>query len=178
MASANILKAEDPQIGAVGAVGVDASVLRRVCAAYPTGVAIVSTLNGEGAPCGLTINSFASVSLDPPLVLWGLNANSPSLPYFDNADAFTISILSHEQGELASRFARREPDKFDGVAFEACERGVPIIEGAVASLECRPWSRVEAGDHILYIWRVADARVHSLNSPLVFHNSGFKRISA
>lgn len=158
--------------------GVDPAALRRVCGTFPTGVAIVSTLDARGTPCGLTVNSFASVSLTPPLVLWSLNRNSPSLSHFDAAEAYTISILAHDQADLAQRFARPTPNKFENVAHDLCAKGVPIVQGCLGYLECRRWNRIDAGDHVLFIWQVENARVLSLRSPLAFHGGGFKRISA
>lgn len=158
--------------------GVEPLVLRRVSSAFPTGVTIVSILTPDGEPCGLTVNSFTSVSLDPPLVSWSLKNTSPSLDYFDRATAGIISILSQEQAELALRFASPRPDKFAGVAHSPCPRGAPIIDGSLAHLECSPWSRVEAGDHVLYIWRVEHARLNTLTAPLTFHAGGFRQLSA
>jgi flavin reductase (DIM6/NTAB) family NADH-FMN oxidoreductase RutF len=158
--------------------GPDSLSFRSICGAYPTGVAIVSTRTASGAPCGLTINSFSSVSLDPPLVLWGLSRTSPSLEHFDQAEAFVINMLAEDQAELASKFARPALNKFDGVLHRACPKGAPIIEGCLAQLECRPWSRIEAGDHIVYIWQVEHAQLLSLRSPLAFHGGKFKRIAS
>lgn len=155
----------------------DPIALRRVCGAFATGVAIVATNDPSGAPVGLTVNSFTSVSLSPPLVLWSLNRHSPSLPHFDAAEAYTISILADDQAHLAKRFARPQADKFEGVAHELCEKGVPLVSDCLGHLECRPWSRVEAGDHVVFIWHVERARTLSLRAPLAFHGGGYKRIS-
>src|SRR3546814_12902588 len=89
--------------------------MRRVCGNYATGVAIVSTMSATDQPVALTVNSFSSVSLDPPLILWSLRSTSPSRRHFEEGKAFAISILGEGQNELAMRFARAVPDKFDGV---------------------------------------------------------------
>ncbi len=150
--------------------------LRKASSAFPTGVTIVSTLTSEGIPCGLTVNSFTTVSLDPPLVSWSLKSTSPSLDHFDAATTATINILAHEQSELALRFARPVANKFEGVATRATPGGAPAIEGCLAYFECRPWSRVEAGDHILYIWEVVDLELNTLDAPLTFHAGGFRQL--
>lgn len=157
-------------------VGIEPLALRRASSAFPTGVTIVSTVTADGTPCGLTVNSFTTVSLDPPLVSWSLKTTSPSLGHFDAAEAGSISILAQDQAELAMKFATPLPDKFDGVSHSACPRGVPIIDGCLAHFECSPWSRVEAGDHILYIWRVDRVHLNELASPLTFHAGGFRQL--
>lgn len=177
MSNAAFFDTPDPARAKTDGPAADPVSLRRVCGAFPTGVAIVSTRDADGAPCGLTVNSFTSVSLDPPLVLWSLNRHSPSLPHFDAAEAYTISILAHDQAHLAQRFSTPVANKFEGVPHDVCEKGVPIVQGCLGYLECRPWSRVEAGDHVVFIWHVEHARMLSLQSPLAFHGGGFKRIA-
>ncbi len=154
----------------------DPDSLRRVCATYPTGVAIVSTLDEASRPCGLTINSFISVSLDPPLVLWSLSRKSPNLETFNRAVQGAITILAADQSHLAERFARPHPDKFADVAVHADDEAqAPVIDGGVAYLKCSPWSVVEAGDHNVYIWRVDAASVLSSAPPLMFHGGALRR---
>lgn len=156
--------------------GVEHMALRKASSAYPTGVTIVSTLTPAGEPCGLTVNSFTTVSLDPPLVSWSLKSTSPSLVHFDAATTGTINILAHEQSELAMRFAKPVADKFDGVKTRPTLGGAPAIQGCLAHFECRPWSRVEAGDHILYIWEVVDVELNTLEAPLTFHAGSFRQL--
>lgn len=155
----------------------DQTALRRVCGAYATGVAIVSAAGVDGAQCGLTINSFTSVSLDPPLILWSLRSASPSLPHFDGDGPFAISILAEGQNDLAMRFARPAEDKFDGVPVQDGSLGAPLIGGSVAHLECRPYSRMEAGDHIVFVWEVVAVSEAPLEAPLAFFGGKFHRIS-
>lgn len=155
---------------------VDPRTFRRVCGSFPTGVAIVTTLDDAGRPCGLTVNSFASVSLSPPLVSWCLSQNSPSLENFDRGDAFTISILAEEQAGIATQFARPAPDKFAGVNHRRGGNGVPFVDDCVGYLECRPWNRLEAGDHVIYLWRVERSHLLTLRPPLAFHAGAFKRV--
>lgn len=149
--------------------------LRRVCSTYPTGVAIVATMDEARRPCGLTINSFISVSLDPPLVLWSLSNKSPNREVFNRCTQGAITILADHQAELAQRFARPHPDKFDGVGVLGGPEAAPVIAGGVAFLRCSPWSVAEAGDHLLHIWRVDTAAVLSSGAPLVFHGGALRR---
>lgn len=155
----------------------DQAMLRRVCGTYATGVAIVSVTCADGTPCGLTVNSFASVSLDPPLVLWSLRSASPSLQHFDGDGPFAINILAEHQDELALKFAKPADDKFDGVRLEPGASGAPIIGGSVAHLECRAHSRMEAGDHIVFVWEVVavsqPADAQGSDAPLAFFGGRF-----
>src|SRR5690606_12824410 len=125
-----------------------------------------------------SVNSFTSVSLSPPLVLWCLSSHSPSLPHFDAADAYSISILADNQQDLATRFAKPIANKFEGVGWRRCGNGVPFIEECLGYLECRPWNRIDAGDHIIFLWRVERSHLLTLRSPLAFHAGGFRRISS
>jgi flavin reductase (DIM6/NTAB) family NADH-FMN oxidoreductase RutF len=132
----------------------DPIVLRKALGSFATGVAVVTAPAGVGA-AGITINSFASLSLDPPLVLWSLNARSASLGVFRSAPYFAINILSEQQSQLSARFAAPRPDKFDGVEWKAGLGGAPLIAGCVAHFECGTASQIEGGDHVLFIGRVA-----------------------
>lgn len=150
--------------------------LRQVLGAYPTGVAIVTTRTADGRAVGLTINSFASLSLDPALVLWSLVEHSPSLAAFRDAPHFAISVLAGEQQALAQRFATAGlPDKFDGVPVREAPEGPPVIEGALATLVCAADRHVPAGDHLLLIGRVMRMDRRD-GEPLVFHRGRFAAI--
>lgn len=147
--------------------------LRQALGRYPTGVAIVTTRTADGRPVGLTINSFASLSLSPALVLWSLVDRSPNLAAFQAAPHFAISVLAQGQQGLASRFANPAvTDKFDQVAVLEAAEGVPVIDGALATLVCRTSKYVTEGDHELFIGQVVrlDARE---GEPLVFHGGRF-----
>ena len=128
--------------------------LRNALGTFATGVAIITTSDGDGRLHGLTANSFSSVSLDPPLVLWSLSREAPSFPAFRTATHFGVNVLGAEQQELAERFSRRHPDKFDGVTYELGEYGVPLIEGAPAHFECRIVDRYYGGDHEIFLGHV------------------------
>lgn len=160
-----------------GSTDLEPKMLRGVFGSYPTGVAIVATRTRNGRAVGLTINSFASLSLEPPLVLWSLIERSPNLAAFRDCEHFTINVLASGQEELARRFANSTvPDKFaDAPVLEAPE-GIPAIEGAVATLVCANHQQSHAGDHLLLFGRVL--RVAStFGTPLVFHAGRFTALS-
>jgi len=129
----------------------DTADLRRALGRFGTGVTIVSTLDGLGAPVGVTANSFSSVSLEPPIVLWSLRKASPSLAAFDATGRFVINVLALEQLELSRRFASPVADKFSGVDHYQGLGGLPVVAGCAAVFECRTQQRLEVGDHILFL---------------------------
>lgn len=140
----------------------DAAALRAALGQFATGVTIVSTATSHGRPVGLTVNSFTSVSLEPPLILWSLNKRSTSLPIFRCAPLFAVNVLSASQRDLCDRFARSDAaDRFEGVSLVASDQGLPLIEGALASFECSTYAQYEAGDHIVFLGRVERHRVRA-----------------
>ena len=128
--------------------------LRNALSTFATGVTIVTTLDIYGAPIGFTCNSFSSVSLSPPLVLWSLSLRSPNLSNFLQAPNFAVNILAADQLALARRFSQSVPDKFDGVAFRQGAAGVPLLAQAAGQLECRNETRYYSGDHVIFIGHV------------------------
>jgi 3-hydroxy-9,10-secoandrosta-1,3,5(10)-triene-9,17-dione monooxygenase reductase component len=141
---------------------------RRALGTFPTGVAVVTTRAPSGAFVGLTINSFSSLSLEPPLVLWALNTGSPSLAAFDRAQHFAVNILAEDQVELSRRFASPVANKFSHLEVHAGIEGVPLIAGCAARLECRAAARHNGGDHILFIGHVERFGYDAQKRPLVF----------
>ncbi|MCL6507227.1 MAG: flavin reductase family protein [Bryobacteraceae bacterium] len=155
---------------------VDRDSFRRACAKFATGVAIATVRGADGAPHGLTVNSFTSVSLSPPLVLICVDHSSAVLLHFRAATAFGINVLRDSQRELSLRFARKGHDRFDGVPWSAGKTGAPLIEGVLASLECVVEQTVDAGDHTIFIGKVVAAAAHA-GRPLVYYESGYHRLS-
>ena len=119
---------------------------------FATGVTVITARGADGRPVGVTANSFNSVSLDPPLVLWSLARTSASLDAYESADEFAIHILGIEQEHLSNRFATRGADKFEGMDVD--HAGVPLLDGCAARFHCRKVQRHEVGDHILFIGEV------------------------
>ena len=140
---------------------------------FATGVTIVTARDAHGTPIGLTANSFNSVSLDPPLVLWSLSREAGSMPHFTRGSHYAINILSAEQRELAERFSRREPDRFAGVAFREGSAGAPVLEGAAAVFECFNRSRYAEGDHVIFVGEVEHCEQRPGAQPLIVHGGRY-----
>jgi flavin reductase (DIM6/NTAB) family NADH-FMN oxidoreductase RutF len=154
-----------------------AGALRDVLGAFTTGVVVITTLGDEGRPVGLTANSFNSVSIDPPLVLWSLALGSPSLAAFRTHDYFAVNILAEHQEHLSRRFANPAPNKFRDVAFAAGATGVPVLLGTAGHLECRTFARYPGGDHEIYLGEVISLQDRG-HPPLVFHRGAFRRLTS
>lgn len=154
---------------------VDATQFRRTCARFATGIAIATVNDEEGAPHGMTVNSFTSVSLVPPLVLFCVDYSANLLPLFRLARYYGLSVLSEEQEFLSSRFAQRGQDRFDGVDWFAGQMGVPLIPGALAHLECEVRQVVEAGDHAIFIAEVVTAGTAG-GQPLLYFDSNYRHL--
>lgn len=140
---------------------------------FATGVTIVTARDAQGQLVGLTANSFSSVSLEPPLVLWCLSSRSSALAGFRSATHYAINVLAADQRLLAERFARKGIDRFEGTPWRPGLTGAPLIDGAVAVFECSHHQMTEAGDHIVLIGRVEHVQRRLGARPLLFHGSRF-----
>lgn len=145
----------------------DARQLRSVLGRFFTGVTVVTTVDETGKAWGVTANSFTSVSLDPPLVLWNQALTALSHPVFRTAERFTINILAEDQVPVSQRFARSDENKFEGVAVTTGLGGVPIIDGCCATLECSRVATHDGGDHTIFIGEVESVRSND-QRPLMF----------
>ncbi len=146
--------------------------LRAALGRFPTGVTIVTCVDAAGQRLGLTVNSFAALSLDPPLVLWSLRRASPSLAAFSTAGHFAVNVLAHNQIELSRRFASSLSDKFGAGSWSEGEGGAPVLGGCAAVFECATEARHPAGDHVLFIGQVL--RLVDLGlAPLVFQSGRY-----
>ena len=151
--------------------------LRSALGRFATGVAIVTTLDGNGSPIGLTINSFSSVSLDPPLVLWSLVSTSHNLSAFRAAGRFAVNVLSHDQADLALRFARPVADRFGDALVQAGLGDLPLLSGALATIECDTHEILAGGDHTIFMGRVKRVRQFH-GQPLLFYGGRFAEMGA
>ena len=149
------------------------SEFRKALGMFATGVTIVTARSAQGQLIGLTANSFNSVSLTPPLVLWSLARAAGSMAAFSTGSHYAINILSADQQDLARQFAARTGDRFDGVAFVPGAGGAPLLEGAVATFECFNRSRYEEGDHVIFVGEVERCTHREGASPLLFHGGKF-----
>lgn len=139
---------------------------------FATGVTIITTRDGDAVPVGLTANSFNSVSLTPPLVLWSLNKHSRSLPVFMTADYYAVNVLCSDQKGLAARFASPIDDRFAGIEWHSGATGTPLFDGCVAWFECASVHRHEGGDHIIFVGEVLNFG-HSDRIPLLYAGGAY-----
>ena len=146
---------------------------RNALGRFTTGVTIVTCLDALGQPVGLTANSFNSLSLDPPLLLWSLRSASPSMASFEAAPRFAVNVLSESQVELSRRFASRSEDRFADLAWALGEHGAPVLSGCAAVFECELLSHQIAGDHRLFIGCVL-ACTESALPPLLFQSGHYR----
>lgn len=140
---------------------------------FATGVTIVTARAANGKLVGLTANSFNSVSLNPPLVLWSLSHAAASMAVFSSGSHYAINILAADQQELARRFAAKGVDRWTAVAFEEGIGGAPLLAGAAATFECFNRSRYEEGDHVIFVGEVERCAHRAGTSPLLFHGGKF-----
>jgi flavin reductase (DIM6/NTAB) family NADH-FMN oxidoreductase RutF len=140
---------------------------------FATGVTIVTARTAEGEVIGLTANSFNSVSLDPPLVLWSLSRAAASLAVFAAGSHYAINVLAADQKALAERFAMKGADRFSGVSFEQGAGGAPLLHGAAATFECFNRSRYEEGDHVIFVGEVERCAHRVGAAPLLFHGGRY-----
>jgi flavin reductase (DIM6/NTAB) family NADH-FMN oxidoreductase RutF len=150
----------------------DVLALRRALGMFLTGVTIVTTIDENGASRGITANSFTSVSLDPPMVLFCVDRSAASCDAFTGSRGFAVHILGHEQQELASRFASRSPTKFDGLQCASGAGGAPLLPECAAWLDCETDQRIEVGDHVVIVGRVLDFGVEP-QRPLAYLQGRF-----
>jgi flavin reductase (DIM6/NTAB) family NADH-FMN oxidoreductase RutF len=146
--------------------------VRQAVGAFTTGVTVVTTCDDSGARYGLTANSFASVSLEPPLVLFCVSHQAPSLDGFHRSRHFAINVLAADQEEIAKRFARPAEDKFAGLDWRVGIFGAPLLDRCIAHIECTFEHHHPSGDHDIVIGRVHRVRVYQ-GEPLIFHRSRF-----
>jgi len=154
----------------------DTRSLRDALGEFATGVAVVTACSRDGQPVGVTINSFASVSLDPPLVLWSLGLHSPSLAVFEACSHYAVNILAVDQAELSQRFAQSQNDKFAGIGTRVGAGGTPLLPDCCAWFECRNELRYPGGDHIILVGHVENFSRQE-KPPLIFHGGQYRALA-
>ena len=150
----------------------DSRVLRDAFGSFATGVTIVTTSGPTGVDIGLTANSFSSVSLDPPMVLWSLARTSSNIDTFRNSAHFAVHILSADQEALSIRFASKGTDRFGGLALDRGPGGIPMLRDCMARFACKLAYQYEGGDHVIFVGQIIDFS-HSACKPLVFHGGRY-----
>src|SRR3954462_4905881 len=156
---------------------IDPRDFRSALGTYATGVTVITAAAADGKPYGLTCNSFASVSLNPPLVLWSLGMFSQGLSIFQNASHFAVNVLGVSQEALASQFAKSSDDKFAGVSWTPGLGNAPVLTDSVANFQCRAANRYYGGDHIIFLG-AGQAYAYNRQEPLLVARGGFGRFIA
>ena len=153
------------------------SQFRKALGNYATGVAIISARNLHGDPIGITVNSFASVSLEPPLVLWSVDKISPQCDAFVNCEHYAVHILQEDQQQLAHIFSDDDADKFNGLEMEFGVADLPLLNDCPVLLQCKVVNVYEEGDHFILIGSVVDVRVETAD-PLIFFSGAYTRLQS
>jgi len=156
---------------------IDSATFRHVLGHYPTGVCVVTALEEDQTPIGMVVGSFTSVSLDPPLIAFFPDQKSTSWPRIEKARQFCVNVLAGDQHLLCRQFATAGSEKFTGVAHRASNNGAPILEDAVAWIDCSLAGVHEFGDHYMALGRVDNLGVGRSCSPLLFFQGGFGQFS-
>jgi len=155
-------------------MSLDPRSFRKALGCFASGVTVVTTLSPEtGAPIGVTVSAFSSLSLQPPLVLFCLGKQTSTLPAFKTHGHFAINILSEHQRDLSIRFASRAEDKWKGVDWAAWESGVPILGHCLTNLECRLVEALDGGDHVIFVGQVERMKHDEGGSPLIYFRGSY-----
>lgn len=154
----------------------DSKNLRNVLGFFTTGVAIITTQDSEGKSVGVTVNSFSSVSLSPPLILFSMATTSNCTSTFEACKVFTVNVLGTRQKDLALMFAKPSSADWDSVAIAQGDNGCPKIEGSIAHLECEMFNIVPGGDHLIFIGKVTGIRSEEHDAPLIYYRGAFKEL--
>ncbi|WP_119458434.1 flavin reductase family protein [Rhodospirillaceae bacterium SYSU D60014] len=155
---------------------VDRRAFRDALGCFATGVTVATSTTPKGELHGITANSFNSVSLNPPLVLFSMDRSAYSLKAFEESGCFAINILRDDQISLSSTFAQALADKWDGIAYEIWETGCPILTDALASFDCRTHSIHDGGDHLIFVGRVLRHRSQDEGQPLLYFRGTYHHI--
>lgn len=148
---------------------------REALAKFASGVTVVTTSDASGELFGLTVSAFCSVSLEPPLILVCIEKTTRCHDAFRDAGRFVVNILGEDQKDVSERFASQATDKFSGTMYGLNTRGIPVLEGSIAIIECRLSSSYEGGDHTIFVAEVENAAAAD-NGPLVYFNSEYRGI--
>lgn len=151
--------------------------LRDALGLFPTGIAIVATSN-ESERVGITINSFASVSMDPPLVLFSAAKSLYSYPVFEKAEGFTINLLAREQQDLSARFARPGEDKWKELDAVPGKHGGVVLRACLAVFDCKLYRRYDGGDHGIFVGEVVGLNTSTVHDPLIYFRSNYHQIGS
>ena len=150
--------------------------LRNALGRFATGVCLITTVTEDGVPMALTANSFSSVSLDPPLVLWNLQDSSDVYDSFATPRYFAINVLALEQQVLSNQYAKKGQHEIEAAHFAAGKSGAPIIKNALVSFECELEATYPGGDHLIIVGRILDMQERGSGDPLLFYAGGYREL--
>jgi flavin reductase (DIM6/NTAB) family NADH-FMN oxidoreductase RutF len=154
---------------------VDSAAFRKACGRFATGITIVTVIGPDGHPHGMTVNSFTSVSLEPPMVLVCIDRKATILPKLEASKAIGINVLAENQRDLSTQFARRGMDRFEAVPWFSGETGVPLLDGVLAQYECEVTTVVDGGDHLIFVAEVRHLQCFD-GRPLLYYASGYETL--
>ena len=156
---------------------IDPATFRKVLGHYPTGVCVITSTDHEGRPIGMSVGSFTSVSLTPPLVAFFPDQRSTTWQSIRATGHFCVNVLGDDQGAMSQKFAKSSADKFAGVVHRTSELGLPILDGVVAWIDCQVHAVHEAGDHLIVVGNVVSLATDQGAEPLIFHKGGYRQMS-
>ena len=155
---------------------IDTKEFRSALGQFATGVCVVTTQTPVGGFDGMTVNSFSSVSLDPPLVLWSIQNSSERFNAFHQAERFAISVLGQDQEALSNQYAQKGDGLLEDAHYELSQAGLPIIQGALATFECQQWAQYPGGDHTIIVGEVLQFNCVDKAKPLLFYAGNYSRL--
>ena len=157
---------------------INISLLKKALGQFATGVTIITTLTPEGTPLGMTVSSFSSVSLEPPLILWSLQRSSQSLEIFQNTRYFAVNILAENQPHLSDRFSCSPKEKFEGIDIITSDNGTPIFKNCLTYFECVTKNQFDGGDHIIFIGEIIQftENIEGHLSPLIHYDGNYRTL--
>jgi flavin reductase (DIM6/NTAB) family NADH-FMN oxidoreductase RutF len=155
----------------------DARAFRRALGQFATGVAVITAQAADGSAIGLTMSSFNSVSIDPPLILFSIDRQAFSLPAMTEAKGYAVNILGRDQEHLSNQFARALGDKWTAVEHTLGHMSAPLIAGALAHFECVPYAQYDGGDHVIFVGQVMRFSAHPAKEPLIFFRGAHRGLA-
>jgi flavin reductase (DIM6/NTAB) family NADH-FMN oxidoreductase RutF len=156
---------------------IDPRAFRRALGQFATGVAVITAQAVDGSAVGLTMSSFNSVSVDPPLVLFSIDRKSFSLKTMIEAKGYAVNILGRDQEHLSNQFARSLGDKWSAVEHTLGEKAAPLLAGALAHFECAPYAHYDGGDHVIFVGRVVGFSAYPQAEPLIFFRGAYHSLA-
>jgi flavin reductase (DIM6/NTAB) family NADH-FMN oxidoreductase RutF len=154
---------------------IDATLFRRTMGHFASGVTVVTTRQRDGQLCGLTVSSFTSLSLNPPLILVCIDLRGTTHSALRAADRFAVNILSETQADVSQRFAMHDVEKFPAGSYRLSDHGIPLLEGVLAQIECRITQQLPGGDHTIFVGEVEHSTLFD-GRPLLYYRSGYHRL--